>query len=415
MKGIAILFVAGFAACSGSGRGAGDVVADTGHEIPPIGLDGGPDAGLPEDIGDDDRDASLPPGDDGAQDSADAPDFDAPPDVEPDTADDAPPIDAQPGDTPAEEVAGDTGADVVAPPGTPVLSFNADFTETLSGPFVQGGKLVIHYDWSRLPACRGTHNGCPAWTMEVFYSFDLASPAGSVSVVSHSCDSSVVDPVIDIPSDASDVWFWARNANAIEQCEAWDSNYDNNYRFPVFAPGTVAQDVAWAGGFDFVYVKTGAEVSNGDVDPAYFFASMLGSEVAVTLRVQAYAPGITDRTYADAGVAAQIAAVAMDAAVVTDLWGTGPAGQQKTVVPLAFAGTSGNNFVYEWRVGYYGYFPPDDPPEDGAYLYSMRFKTADGAGALDVGLPGGGDRTFVYAQTANCSLFPKNPPRDYCP
>ncbi len=435
MRRFAFLVVAVLAACSSSGGGAGDVQGDPGPDLPLVlgdnGTDPGssdaPDAGADVPVAADGvseagtdpapelpGDVAVEAGADDAGDDVplDTPAVDTPPDDgATDTAGDA-----EPTDIPADVPPADIPTDVQPPDGTPVLSFNADFTETLSGPIVQGRKLVLHYDWNRLPTCRGTHNGCPAWALELLYAFDLAVPATTVSVVSHNCDSTQADPVIDIPANATDVWLWAHNANTIESCETWDSNFGANYRFPVFAAATIARDVAWAGNLDFVFVHTARETSNGDVDPAYFFATMLGIETAVAIRAQAYVQGITDRVYQDAAVTGAVGAVALKPSVVTDLWGQGPAGQAKASAPLTFAGTVGNNFVYEWRVGFYGYFPPDSQPADGAYSYRMRFQTAEGSNALDLGLglAGEGDRTIVYSQKPECALFPKNPPAAYC-
>src|SRR5690349_16765158 len=47
--------------------------------------------------------------------------------------------------------------------GAPTLTFNADWSIAQSGPVVGGGTAVLHYDPARLPACRATYHGFPAW------------------------------------------------------------------------------------------------------------------------------------------------------------------------------------------------------------------------------------------------------------
>ena len=304
----------------------------------------------------------------------------------------------------------------------PVMSFNKDWTETLGGPIVAGRKLKIHYDWERLPTCRGTHNGCAAWTMTVLYTFDLAVPATETTVVMQNCQSQQFDPVIDIPGDAKNVWLWARNANAIEGCEAWDSAFGANYMFPVFTPAEVAVDISWAGhlggNIDFQYLVEGGPLSRGDVDPAYFFMTMLGSELAIGINVEVYVPGITDRAYQNPAVAAQVANTAIQAQVRTNFAGGGGSSNPFVPVPLWFLRQADNNFVYQWFVGSYSYVMDTGPLPAALYKYVLWFRTPEGANAKVLGQTGANDqpRRFVYADNAavGCPLFPSTPPADQC-
>src|SRR5262245_33305096 len=64
---------------------------------------------------------------------------------------------------------------------TPLLAFNADFTQSASGTVTSGGKAIIRYDVSRLPKCRTWYRGYPAWDILAYYAVDGGS-ARSVPV-----------------------------------------------------------------------------------------------------------------------------------------------------------------------------------------------------------------------------------------
>ena len=56
----------------------------------------------------------------------------------------------------------------VQAPTTPVIHFNADFTQTVQGTLVAGQPITIDYALSRLPNCRGTYGANPAWASAEF-------------------------------------------------------------------------------------------------------------------------------------------------------------------------------------------------------------------------------------------------------
>ena len=62
-------------------------------------------------------------------------------------------------------VAADTAA-------TPTLTFAADWSVAQSGPVLSGDKATIHYDVARLPNCRATYHGLPAWGISAYYAVD---------------------------------------------------------------------------------------------------------------------------------------------------------------------------------------------------------------------------------------------------
>ncbi len=310
----------------------------------------------------------------------------------------------------------------------PTLWFRADWSETLDGPIVAGGRLRIRYDLDRLTECRQTHNGYPGWTITVFYTDDLSKPANEVQVVHHDLQggqSLPFEPEIDVPPDAHDLWFWANNTG-VEGCIAWDSDYGKNYMMPVFRPEEVSAPVEWvgwgAGGLDFAYGTEGGPVSKGDVDPVWFFESLLGAEVTTEVRVQAYVHGITDRTYQNAAVAAEVAHTAVSMAAETDFAkGAGSPGATPVLVPLEFEFQADNNFFYRWPFGTFGYVwgIAGGPPPEGLYAFRLAARTPKGP-ATWVGRPGAPShpRGLVYAASPDtgCPLFPGEPPPDAgCP
>lgn len=140
----------------------------------------------------------------------------------------------------ANGYSGDDGG--VCRPRVAVVSFAEDWTETTYGPLRQGGWMEIQYDLDRLPTCRGTHNGFPAWDVEAHALFLPGGQtlSGSVrTLVSNRgwpTNEAVEKPwLVRIPSDAESVQIWFRNySGAGSSCEAYDSNFGANYVFEVW-------------------------------------------------------------------------------------------------------------------------------------------------------------------------------------
>lgn len=131
-------------------------------------------------------------------------------------------------------------------PEVATLWFDENWNETAYGPLRQGGYLELHYNLARLPGCRGTHNGYPAWDIEANLRF---LPGGQlvtgsvrqfVSVNGTPTNEAVDLPlVVRIPDDAWSVEIWFRNfSGAGSSCVTWDSNEGANYRFEVWPAAT---------------------------------------------------------------------------------------------------------------------------------------------------------------------------------
>lgn len=122
------------------------------------------------------------------------------------------------------------------------IVFSEDWSEHQGGELRQGGTFDVYFDLDRLPACRGTHNGHPAWDLVGYARF---LPGGQL--VEGSMRELVTDNgrptneaherlwTLSAPADATAVELWFRNyTGAGSSCEAWDSNWGANYRFELW-------------------------------------------------------------------------------------------------------------------------------------------------------------------------------------
>jgi len=308
----------------------------------------------------------------------------------------------------------------------PTLWFRSDWSEVLDAPIVAGGNLRIRFDWERLGACRATKDGYPAWTILLYYTPDLGQPAQEIALVEHDAQgmSHPKEPVIAVPQDARNLWFWAKNTD-VTGCVAWDSDYGRNYLMPVFTKQEVSQQIAWAGwgsgSLDFAYWTEGGPVSKGDVDPVWCFESLWGAEVTTAVRVQVYVPGITDRVYQNWAVTAQVAQTAVTALFETNFKkGGGAPGSMQGKGIMEFEFQADNNFFYRWHFCSFGYvWGTDGPPPEGRYGFRLELKTAYGPSKWVGQLNGSPSqaRTLIYAKnpSTGCPLFGANPPPDLCP
>ncbi len=129
-------------------------------------------------------------------------------------------------------------------PDTAALVFSGAWSEYPIGTVRAGGRLAVHYDPSRLTACRATHNGAPAWAIEAFVRFLPGGQTASGPVVAFRSDRGrprneaySIPFLAGVPEDAEAVEVWFRNTAAgPSPCLAWDSDYGRNYRFEVRPP-----------------------------------------------------------------------------------------------------------------------------------------------------------------------------------
>lgn len=111
------------------------------------------------------------------------------------------------------------------------LRFTGDYDAVLSGPIHAGDRLHVLYDLARLPDCRGTMSGYPAWGVSGYWSVDGgAEHVFEVSRVEGS-DRVAQEALITVPA-GRELAFWFGVTNRWG-CHAWDSNYGGNWTFAI--------------------------------------------------------------------------------------------------------------------------------------------------------------------------------------
>jgi Family of unknown function (DUF6209) len=128
------------------------------------------------------------------------------------------------------------------------LSFGDDMSKQITGKLIEGNRIEINYALERLPNCRGTHNGYPAWDTRVFVKFlpgqemTEGSVRDFVNNMGLPTNESFSIPVsFDIPLGTESVEIWFSNTSlGGYSCQEWDSNLGENYKFDVMrAPGWI--------------------------------------------------------------------------------------------------------------------------------------------------------------------------------
>jgi hypothetical protein len=120
--------------------------------------------------------------------------------------------------------------------------FDANWLIRQSAGLYAGKPAVLHYDVARLPQCRATYNGLPAWGISAFWSGDARwTYEAAVSTGGASQDIRFVVPA------GKDLAMWFENSDE-HSCTAWDSNYARNFHFLIttLAPSTLHFQRDWA-------------------------------------------------------------------------------------------------------------------------------------------------------------------------
>lgn len=226
-------------------------------------------------------------------------------------------------------------------PSRAVLRFRGGSAgEQQQGLLLPGGKLSIEYDLSRLPNCRGTHNGHPAWDMRAFVRFvpggeildgtvrGLRAPNGVPTN-----DAYAVPFEVDVPRDATGAEVWFKNfTGAGSSCVQWDSRFGQNYVYPVSRVRPTS--VGWAGDFGGSFARDCAH-RDGLAEPIVIDSYVM-ERACSFVDVDVYVPGWTDGAYRPEGIAAQ-AELSIDGAAPTYEW-------------LEPVERVGNNVRYRWQL-----------------------------------------------------------------
>lgn len=222
-----------------------------------------------------------------------------------------------------------------AEPVDAVIQFGADWQTTVLGELRGGGTVALVYDENRLPQCRSTHNGNPAWSLEGYLKSDGEVQSASMIDFPRTFGSGA-DPVaarFRLAAHAENLEIWFKNAAyAGGFCETFDSDFGRNHRFdvtPLAAPD-------WVGNATVTISRSASTPceSGQSLEQDFHFDTWARQRAAIaSVCTEIYAAGVSDR--ASAGDV-------FDAAVEVRA-----AGQDAWVsYPMELDGRVGNNLRY---------------------------------------------------------------------
>lgn len=112
----------------------------------------------------------------------------------------------------------------------PELFFSKNFTQTLSRDIYPDDILTIRYDLKRMNHCEmGGRDFLQSLTG--FYQVDEQAPESFEYIPSYSTSDRPQEAKIKVPQGKQiSFWFYSVDTNG---CEAWDSNFDQNYTIPI--------------------------------------------------------------------------------------------------------------------------------------------------------------------------------------
>jgi hypothetical protein len=182
---------------------------------------------------------------------------------------------------------------------TPSLDFQLGWRTVQRGALVAGGSATVSYALERLPDCRNTHNGYPAWDTTASVRFLPSGTTVEQSVRAFDAPNGVpqagsvkaVPFTFAIPSGTTAVELWFHNASgAGSTCSTWDSNQGTNYRVTVEPRALPA--VKWVG-------NPGSSFSRDcwrheGAPTTITLDSYLFQRACSWIEVDAWAPGLSD-------------------------------------------------------------------------------------------------------------------------
>ena len=235
-----------------------------------------------------------------------------------------------------------------------VVDFRGDFTQTQHGPLMAGGLGVINYDLNRLQACRGTHNGFPAFDITATVRF---LPAGTTTLTQsvRAFDAPGGTPDVTtlhavpfeftIPLGTQRVEMWFDNTG-IGCGPAYDSNSGNNYSF----------DVSTTGPAPIGFVGNGAASlsrqceANIAIPEPIVLDEYIRERACSFVELDVWAAGLTDQAAMHPELIAARAEASLDGTALAPVW-------------LTLVGKNGNNYRYRYTL-----------PRDSLY-YSAKWST----------------------------------------
>ncbi len=266
----------------------------------------------------------------------------------------------------------------------PTLTFETGWRHEQHGTLVAGGQATVEYPLERLPQCRGTHNGYPAWDVRASVrllpsgqvlegtvrGFD--SPGGTPS----NAGAKAVPFTFPLPNGTTGLEVWFHNfSGAGMSCDTWDSNLGQNYRFTVEPRAAPAP--TWAGNVGSSLARDCLR-KDGVPEPITLDSYVM-ERACSFVELDVYAPGLTDgRATKPEALLAQVD-LALDGKPLPSQW-------------LSFTSRAGNDYRFHFEVPrtalYYG-------PKWQTLSYTMRFSSDGRAWLKDVTRTVVRDPTFV--------------------
>lgn len=263
------------------------------------------------------------------------------------------------------------------------LSFRYDHREFQHGAIVAGGVLRVEYDQARLRDCRSEYMSVPLWSLDAGVRFLPGGQTftGPVVEASVAQDGRPANPVLDVPfevqvpDDATSAELWFHNhAEARGRCDAWDSDFGRNYRYPVVSSSPPA--VGWAGDW-------GTSIGRGfcdpqpAADPIVIDSWIMSRATCVDVLADVWIAGLTDQSELHPELVLAEVVYRVDGGAPEQAW-------------LEFVERVGNNYRFRWAAPRARMLHEDWS----SYGYSFRFST-NGVDWLTAGAAGGGDRQLL--------------------
>lgn len=103
------------------------------------------------------------------------------------------------------------------------VRFASDWSQQQVGDIRDGEPLRIEYDPQRLPHCRSSRYGQPAWSIAAYLRFhpDGQEESGRVAPGSEPFE-------VTVPNGTKKIELWFANTDQ-SGCRSWDSRYGQNY------------------------------------------------------------------------------------------------------------------------------------------------------------------------------------------
>ncbi len=264
---------------------------------------------------------------------------------------------------------------------TATVRFFTGWTQEQRGAIVRGGQLVVDYDLYRMTDCHNsTYAGQQAWDTLAYVRFQPGGQLFSGSVKQATGSTTFVNKpfIVTVPTDATRVetWFFTSGRTCTSR---YDSNYGNNYSFPVEAQSPAA--VGWAGDWGGSFARDCVH-RDGLADPIVIDSYVM-QRACKWVDADVYVPGVTDAATARPELVQAQVEFSVDGGPLQYKW-------------LSYQGRVGNNHRWRWDLA----SEPLNYTTWAQYSFAFRYST-DGVSwyrvALGTGPSGGATRTVQRA------------------